>query len=107
MFDAGEFVKEGWTEEGLVNESAYIGGGDDDGPSFVLEGCPKFVPEGRKTKRAQSGGQTPRSARSDQDRAIENAKWEERKAKRRAELEAQRRAAILAREKVRGLQSHC
>ena len=74
-----------------------------------------FVPEGWKVKGKgrgpQSAGvwsahlQRPDSARAEQYRLRENAKWEELWQKKRAELETRRRAAILEREKVRTLSS--
>ena len=86
-------------EASFVNES-FGGGGYTSG---------SFVPEGRKMKgRGLHSGDVwsayqppPDSARAEQYRLRENAKWEELWQKKRAELEAKRRAAILEREKVR------
>ena len=59
----------------------------------MLRGPPEFFP-------------SPNNSRSEQDRLRENAKWEELKQKRREELEAKHRAAILEREKVRALTTY-
>ena len=110
MCSDARFKGDAWQEEAFVDEGAFVneslGGGDD---RFTRDGY-SFVPEGRHVKPKGRGPPAslppPGSARSEQDRLRENAKWEERKQKRREELEAKHRAAILERERVRALTTY-
>ena len=98
-----------WQEEAFVDEGAFVNESFGSGDRFTKEGY-SFVPEGRKMKgqgRGPPASLPPsNSARSEQDRLREIAKWEERKQKKREEMEAKRRAAILERERVCALTTH-
>lgn len=100
MLIVGTFVKEGWSDEAFRDEAFQDEAFTADGGDFDPTGL-KFVPEGRRMRTpggGLDGGFGGGGSASLPSTPRDN--FEERKNKRRKEIEAKQLAAKLAREKV-------